>query len=125
MSSSSQGELWIEFVNGPRDGEIIQLTSSPVAIGRCQKADLRLSWDAKVADQHARISQTGDELRIEHLGEPSGTFVDGQEVEKEMVLEESSIICVGRTEFVCRGTRTAPTEKTESRQKTTDAEGGA
>ena len=125
MSTSSQGELWIEFVSGPRDGEILQCPSSPVLIGRGPDADLRLSWDSSISEQHARISRTGDGLTIEHLGEQPGTFVDGQEVTKEMSLEESSIICVGRTEFVCRGERTAQTKKkAESRQKTTDLQGG-
>ena len=122
MDTSSQDELWVEFISGPRDGEIIQFTSSPVAIGRGQKADLRLSWDAKVAEQHARISRNDDGLTVERLGEQSDTFVDGQEVTDAVLLEDSSIVCVGRTEFVCRRDRTDQTKNVKRLEKTVDSQ---
>jgi hypothetical protein len=124
MATRSQDELWIEFTSGPRDGEIIQFTSSPVVIGRGQKADLRLNWDEKAAELHARIVRSDEELTIEPLDDQSSTFVDGREVTQATALDDSSMICVGNTEFVCRTDRTAKDPKAKSRTQTADPGSG-
>ena len=106
MSEQSAKELWIEFLNGPRDGEIVTFDADSIVIGRDSDAALQFTWDADVADRHAALSRDGDRISIEDLSSGKETTIDGEPLAgKASSVEDTSIIRVGKTEFVCRRQR--------------------
>lgn len=106
MSEQSSKELWIEFLNGPRDGEIVTFDADSIVIGRDSDVALQFTWDGDVADRHVGLSRDGDRISIEDLGSGKETTVDGEPLAgTATAVEDGSIIRVGKTEFVCRKQR--------------------
>jgi pSer/pThr/pTyr-binding forkhead associated (FHA) protein len=106
MSEQSATEVWIEFLNGPRDGEVVSLDANLIVIGRDADNNLQFAWDADVADRHAGVSRHGDQISIEDFGSGKETLVDGESLAgTTAVVEDTSIVRVGKTEFVCRRLR--------------------
>ena len=64
------------MVAGFAPGALIRLGAEPVTLGRSGAAAKALGGDPDVADEHARVSVTGDgRLLVEDLGSPAGTML--------------------------------------------------
>jgi pSer/pThr/pTyr-binding forkhead associated (FHA) protein len=102
MTEGSECSLEIEFLSGPRDGEVTRLYSSDVIVGRGEGVDVSVASDTAVSGRHARIRCAGGEVSIEDLDSGRGTTVNGRKITDVRVVGNSDIICVGHTEFICR-----------------------
>jgi pSer/pThr/pTyr-binding forkhead associated (FHA) protein len=117
MNNLTPSCLEIEFLSGPRDGEVVVLEAGAASIGRDSAQDLALPHDPAASARHARISREGDEIRVEDLGSEAGTFVNNSKIEGSFLLGESDVVRVGQTEFHCHRSSARP-EKSSSVERT-------
>ena len=71
----------------------------PVFVGRAPDSGIQLR-DTFVSSRHARLEATRDGVVIEDLGSTNGTVVDGQEIDRPMVLDPGDRLVIGDTVFV-------------------------
>lgn len=90
--SNEQDHLII--TRGPRTGDLIVLSASPITIGRVQPADAVISKDS-VSRQHARISREGSQYMVEDLGSSNGTFVNGQRIQGPTKIVNGDLVQLG------------------------------
>jgi serine phosphatase RsbU (regulator of sigma subunit) len=72
----------------------IRLADLPMTVGRTEPAGLVLAGST-VSRRHCRFDLEGDRLRLADLGSTNGTFVDGQRITAEVVLEDGARIAIG------------------------------
>ena len=69
-------------------------------IGREGDGDLSLDDDPRVSRRHARIRVLGNGAAIvEDLDSGNGTFVNGNRIESERLLEDGDVVVIGTTVF--------------------------
>lgn len=83
------------------DGErrSFSIARDVTVIGRREDADLRIPL-GDVSRKHARLIREPDGLRLEDLGSSNGTFLNGQRIEVEAMLQAGDSIQVGPVVFV-------------------------
>lgn len=85
----------LRILEGPRKDEEFAIKGS-LTIGR-KAGDLALN-DSKVSGRHAKISLApSGVVEIEDLGSTNGTFVNGQRIQKKVVLHFGDKIKIGKT----------------------------
>jgi pSer/pThr/pTyr-binding forkhead associated (FHA) protein len=84
----------LRVTSGPRAGETIEVTGELV-IGR-HEADLAID-DPEISRRHAVVRSVGVGLELEDLGSRNGTFVDGERVERPVLLRGGAKISLGGT----------------------------
>jgi pSer/pThr/pTyr-binding forkhead associated (FHA) protein len=62
-------------------GSRVELTSSPIVIGRSSDADLSFADDTYLSSRHARVWSIDGVAMIEDLGSTNGTQVNGRRIE--------------------------------------------
>lgn len=98
VPSTSAGRLII--TTGPQEGEVIQLVTDEVTVGR---ATTTYSWevglqDPSVSRPHARLVRVDDRWVVRDLGSSNGTFVNNTPInEKGRVLSDGDVIAFGAT----------------------------
>jgi len=100
-----EGTYLAEVVGGPgaEIGRMFDL-HTPLEVGRDPTSDIPLVDDEQVSWRHARLSPTGDGIRIDDLGSRNGTYVDGARVTVPVVVSPGTRFQVGETTFVARTT---------------------
>ncbi|MBA4018102.1 MAG: hypothetical protein C0483_13095 [Pirellula sp.] len=88
----------------------------PMTIGRGNKADLMISHPT-VSREHCRLFEKNGELVIQDNGSSNGTFVDGEKIDKAVVVQPGQILAIGPLTF--RAEYEAPTSHV-SRMKAPD-----
>jgi DNA-binding SARP family transcriptional activator len=78
------------------DGRLITIGVSGLKIGRMADNDLVLD-DVEVSRYHAKISQTTVGLIIRDLDSTNGVIVDGERIDRAMLLEDAATIQIGST----------------------------
>jgi hypothetical protein len=91
---------WIRVEKGFRPGRERLLTDSETSIGRDESCDVGLFGDAGVARNHARIVRQGNRYVVLDAGTPGGTFVNGQRIQNQYVLNSGDRIQVGNSVLV-------------------------
>lgn len=83
------------------DGErrSFSVTRDVTVIGRREDCDLRIPLH-DVSRKHSRLIREGDQLRIEDLGSSNGTYLNGQRIERDAVLQAGDSVQVGPVVFV-------------------------
>jgi pSer/pThr/pTyr-binding forkhead associated (FHA) protein len=102
MPERSDGCFQIEFLSGPRDGEVVDVRTAEAVIGRGAGLDLTIISDTVVSRRHARLRCVEGGISIEDLKSSFGTFVDGARITGERTLDEDDVVCIGHTELRCR-----------------------
>ena len=102
MTEASDCCFQIEFLSGPRDGEVLNIRTSEALIGRGAGLDVTIVSDTVVSRRHARLRCGEGNLSIEDLDSSFGTFVGGEKISGPRTLQEEEIVCIGHTELCCR-----------------------
>jgi pSer/pThr/pTyr-binding forkhead associated (FHA) protein len=79
---------------GPNPGQIFELTTSEILIGRDIANDIVIN-DAEVSRKHARMILEGGRYKIEDLDSTNGTYIDGQRLIGPHLLAIGEIIMFG------------------------------
>jgi DNA-binding NtrC family response regulator len=85
-------------VSGALNGSRFVIQEEAV-IGRSPSCDVSLS-DGRASRRHARLTVQAGILRISDLGSRNGTFVNGEKIDDERMLEPGDRVLVGNTAFV-------------------------
>ena len=83
---------------GHRPGTTVEV-SKPSVVGRDRDSAIRLDGDEFASAHHARIDPRPDGVRVEDLGSTNGTFVNGERLVSERVLQPGDVLRVGETEL--------------------------
>ena len=91
----SESSTRLIVVGGPLDGQEFPIEDGgECTLGSDAACSPRLEL-GNVAPRHARIGWTGGQLVLADIGSPTGTFVNGEQLAGERVLEEGDRICLG------------------------------
>jgi len=94
---------WLIMRAGPLAGKQFVVYRNPTVLGSSPKADLYLFKDADIEPRHALIHNLGGRYEIEDCNTPSGTFVNGKPVQRQL-LHPGDQVELGKTvlEFALR-----------------------
>jgi len=84
------------------DVRVVPLVAQELSIGRAADNDLALTTDVSASRVHAAIRLLGGAWCVRDLGSANGTFVNGQRLQGEKVLEPGDEITVGKSTLVLR-----------------------
>ena len=80
---------------GPLDGTVFALVPGrATALGSSMTAHVRLE-QSNVDPEHARVDLGSNGLRLSDLASGSGTYVNGEKIDKEHLLHDGDRICLG------------------------------
>jgi len=85
---------------GMRRGKVYRVEGG-TTIGR-KDANIRLSDDSKVSQQHAKLTEEDDQFVIWDFGSTNGTFVNDERIRAATPLNENDTIKIGDTVFVLK-----------------------
>lgn len=91
-----QAEL--KVIEGKQQGKSIPLSTKKFLIGREQDCQLRPTSDL-VSRHHCVFTQDDYTLRLRDLGSTNGTFVNGERIQGQVVLNDGDRIQVGKLAF--------------------------
>lgn len=83
---------------GLRAGSTFEMNGATV-VGRDQDSGVRLDGDEFASARHARIDPRPDGVWVEDLGSTNGTFVNGERISSQRLLEPGDVLRVGETEL--------------------------
>lgn len=86
----------VVVTEGPLRGTTLDLTSSPILLGRAQEATLVLE-DDYASGRHARLFPQGSRWFIEDLGSTNGTFLGGSQLTRAQPVDPGVPIRIGKT----------------------------
>lgn len=91
-------KIKLTVAQGPHAGQVFQLSKSSFTIGRGPENDVVLMNDPLVSRSHAQISVVESDLEIRNLSQKNAIFVEGQNVQKWKIANNSGFT-IGDTEF--------------------------
>lgn len=86
----------IEVIGGPADGKEF-LISKTSFIGRETTCEVAIAEDRFISKKHAVLRMTNAGYHLEDLDSTNGSFIDGIQVHKPMLLNHNQIFKVGTT----------------------------
>ena len=79
--------------------EFYPMTSEVIVIGRNQDCTIHID-DFYLSGHHTRLWYEDEEWHIEDTDSTNGTFINGKQLKKEMILDNGDIIRIGQLEFL-------------------------
>lgn len=96
-SNNLPPEVYLEILNGDREGELFPITRKTVTIGRDPQCDLHLA-DPYVSRKHCQIVFRGDHFTMMDLGSLNKTRVKEKDyIQKN--LKDGYVITAGKTQL--------------------------
>ena len=93
----------IRITGGPAAGQQIDIAQE-LQVGRSAGAEGRLGDDPEISRQHARFSRNAQgQLVVEDLGSTNGTYVNGQRISGQQVLNAGDTVQMGRSSMTIEG----------------------
>ena len=93
----------IRITGGPAAGQQIEI-GQELQIGRSAGTEGRLGDDPEISRQHARFSRTPQgQLVVEDGGSTNGTYVNGQRISGQQVLNPGDTVQMGRSTITVEG----------------------
>ena len=89
--------MYVYILNGKDEGKCYDLMPGNHIIGRSDKAEIVLKGDKYVSGAHAELKYTGDKIIISDKNSKNGTFLLGEPVTKNIVVNPGDIVRIGRT----------------------------
>jgi hypothetical protein len=80
-------------------GEVYEIDSAPLTVGRGANNDLEITGDEYASARHARFEPRRDGVYVEDVGSTNGTFVNGIRVTRERRLAPGDVVRVGETDL--------------------------
>jgi len=95
-SSDSVNVPTLIVTGGPLDGTAFEIDDSPAArlLGSSQDCDLQILL-GNVEPAHAQVRRSPRGLCLSDGGSATGTFVNGEKIEGEQILQDGDRICLG------------------------------
>ncbi|PYI68073.1 FHA domain-containing protein [Arthrobacter livingstonensis] len=81
---------------GPLAGTTLELSGTPILLGRAQEATLVLE-DDYASGRHARLFPQGTRWFIEDLGSTNGTYLGGTQLTRALPVELGVPVRIGKT----------------------------
>ena len=88
----------LKVVGGKQHGSLIPLQTKKFLVGREQDCQLRPSSES-VSRHHCVFTLDDFSVRVRDLGSTNGTFVNGQRVQGQAILQPGDRILIGKLEF--------------------------
>lgn len=88
----------LKVVGGKQHGSLIPLQTKKFLVGREQDCQLRPSSES-VSRHHCVFTLDDFGVRVRDLGSTNGTFVNGQRVQGQVILQPGDRILIGKLEF--------------------------
>lgn len=103
--------------------ENVSLSEGTYIIGRSRSADYYVS-DPNASRRHARVSISGNEMRIEDLGSKNGTLVNGVRLVGARVLRDGDQVTIGSQQLTLRLATSTEAEAASRNRVVAEAEWG-
>jgi len=81
--------------SGPHSGQVFQLDSDTISIGRSSDNNVALSGDKEISLRHPIITLEAGNYVIKDRGSLNGTFVNNEAVTESHILQNGDEILVG------------------------------
>ena len=88
----------LKVIGGKQHGSLIPLQTKKFLVGREQDCQLRPTSES-VSRHHCVFSIDDFGIRLRDLGSTNGTFVNGQRVQGQVVLQPNDRVLIGKLEF--------------------------
>lgn len=88
----------LKVVGGKQDGSLIPIQTKKFLVGREQDCQLRPSSES-VSRHHCVFTMDDFSVRLRDLGSTNGTFVNGQRVQGQVILQPGDRVLIGKLEF--------------------------
>lgn len=98
---SRRGSTGLVITEGPLQGTVIPLGTTPISIGRAPDSTVVLD-DDYVSTNHARLVPNGTHWIVEDLSSTNGTWIDRVRVDGPTVLKPGSTLRIGLTALELR-----------------------
>ncbi len=102
MSEFDNALFEIEFLSGPRDGEIVRIEMPDAVVGRDSDVAVSVAADLALSPQHLKIHCQQNEISIESIDEKLDSFINEKTFQGKSVVSETDVVRTGNTEFACR-----------------------
>jgi len=99
----------LRFIAGPSNGQVVKLEPGEYLLGRQPHCDI-LIGDPGVSRHHSRIWSDQDAWFIEDLGSQNGTFVNGQRITQQRLMDDD-VVWVGANRIRVRHDPTGGNER--------------
>jgi pSer/pThr/pTyr-binding forkhead associated (FHA) protein len=93
------GRLVVDQSPDLEPGEVFELDSTPLTIGRTEQNDVALEGDEFASARHVRIEPRRDGVWVQDLGSTNGTFVNAVQLDRPRKLVHGDVVRVGETEL--------------------------
>ena len=80
-------------------GELYELETTPLTIGRGGQNDVSIDGDEFASARHVRIEPRRDGVWVHDLGSTNGTHVNGVRIDRARKLAPGDVVRVGETEL--------------------------
>ena len=114
LSSDRSVRPCLVVLAGPDQGEVHRLAFGRSVVGRGRAANVRVEEES-ISRQHAEFVVDRDGVTLADLKSANGTFVNGEEITKPVLLEEGDRVRLGAT-VLLKFTLAAPVEEAFQRQ---------
>ena len=102
IAAERDGVAFLEYRDGDDVQRLVALDDDMqrISIGRQQGCELALVWDDEVSRAHALLERVGGAWTVEDRGSSNGTLVNASRITGPVVLRDSDVVRVGRTQLV-------------------------
>jgi hypothetical protein len=80
-------------------GEVFDLDSTPLTVGRGGQNDVSIEGDEFASARHVRVEPRRDGTWVSDVGSTNGTYVNGARIDRPHKLEQGDVVRVGETEL--------------------------
>ena len=93
------GRLVVDQSPTFQTGEVFELDSTPLTIGRGEQNDVALDGDEFASARHVRIEPRRDGVWLQDLGSTNGTYVNALRIDRPRKLVHGDLVRVGETDL--------------------------
>ena len=93
------GRLVVDQSPTFQTGEVFEIDSTPLTIGRGEQNDVALDGDEFASARHVRIEPRRDGVWVQDLGSTNGTYVNAVRIDRPRKLVHGDLVRVGETDL--------------------------